>query len=199
MAPSPQDLDHAELSRLTHEMSNSLAYVTTNLSVLAEEIEGSARLEGLVADALEGSERLGDLLRRLRQVGWEQAPVPIEPREARILVVDDEPAILAAVQRALRRHVVVTAGSVAEASSQLDDTVDVVLCDLVMPVRSGIDWFHEVVEHAPELAGRFVFMTGGGFNDETRTFLAETPHAVLHKPFDAKTLRWVVGTRLGAR
>lgn len=198
----PAPPTRGEISRLAHEMSNSLAYVTTNLSVLAEEIEGSDRLEALVGDALEGAERLGDLVRELRTSGWAaETPTPsARVTAARILVVDDEPAILNAVKRALRVHDVTVASSAREAAPLLEKSAfDVVLCDLVMPEQSGIDWFASVQKTTPGLAERFVFMTGGGFNDRTRSFLNETVHPVLQKPFDAKTLRWVIASRLAER
>jgi two-component system KDP operon response regulator KdpE len=61
-------------------------------------------------------------------------------RGARILVVDDEPAILRAVETNLRRHdlQVETAGSVAEALARYDEThPDLVLLDLGLPGADG--------------------------------------------------------------
>ncbi|MCA9570555.1 MAG: response regulator [Myxococcales bacterium] len=200
----PSSPDPGDLSRLAHEMSNSLAYVTTNLNLLAEELDCDGRLSAIVADALEGAERLADEVRELRRLGWAtddtsvQAAVP-RPAAApsRILVVDDEPAILVAVERVLRRHEVVTVDSAAAAWERLSaEPFDVVLCDLVMPEETGIELFQRVSGEKPDLASRFVFMTAGGFTSRTRAFLAETRNPVLHKPFDAKTLRWVVAQHI---
>ena len=39
-------------------------------------------------------------------------------------------------------------------------------------------------------------MTAGGFTTEVRRFLSKVDNGVLHKPFDVKTLRWVVTQKL---
>ena len=195
-----------ELSRLAHEMSNSLAYVATNLFLLAEHLEGDPPNASLVKDALEGADRLADQVRALRHLTWSEQPEPPVPPEdttssgGLVLVIDDESAILAAVKRALRDHDVVPVSAAEEAWTLLQDqSFDLVLCDLVMPEGSGIDLYERMAERDPATAERFVFMTGGGFTDRTRSFLASSPNPVLHKPFDAKTLRWMVSKHLEKR
>lgn len=203
-----------EFGRLTHEMSNALAYVVTNLNLLQEALEEQhaaqtaepKRLEVLVEDAMEGSERLGALLRSLRRLSWGEGgtPIPVMREEApvrvhRILVIDDETAILAAVERALRPHRVDVVNNGKEAIERLlgdEEPYDLVLCDLIMNGVSGIDVFQTLQEQAPEQAERVVFMTGGGFTADIRHFLAEVDNSILHKPFDVKTLRWMVSQRL---
>ena len=49
---------------------------------------------------------------------------------------------------------------------------DLILCDLMMPEVSGIDFYDELSRIAPELAQRVVFITGGVFTDRARAFLA---------------------------
>lgn len=211
-------IDTTQFRHLAHEMNNSLAYVVTNLNLLAEELEGLAnpRLNALVADALEGSERIGDHLRALRRASWgveprapaedgaapvvddsTPEPAPGDPR-GRILVVDDEEAILAAVRRALRAHDVVVVSDAEEAWKliQAGPPFDLVLCDLIMSGLTGIDLYRRLQQQAPKVAERVVFMTAGGFTSEVRHFLGNVRNGVLHKPFDVKTLRWVVTSRL---
>ena len=68
-------------------------------------------------------------------------------RGARILVVDDEPAILRAVETNLRRHdfQIDTAGTVAEALARYDAThPDLVLLDLGLPGDDGTDLIREI-------------------------------------------------------
>ncbi|MCB9678477.1 MAG: response regulator [Alphaproteobacteria bacterium] len=189
---------------LTHELSNSLAYVVTNLNLLSEELQGAEpRVKALVEDALEGSERIGELLRTMRRVSWgveaanppptETAPAP----QARILVVDDEEAILTAVKRALRSHEVAVAANGEEAMRKLEGgTFDLVLCDLMMPGMTGIDLYEQLAREKNPHLKRLVFMTAGGFTTDVRRFLARVDNGVLHKPFDVKTLRWVVSQKL---
>lgn len=201
-------IDASNFRDLTHEMNNSLAYVVTNLNLLSEELEGSdARLNALVADALEGSERMGELLRRLRRASWgveieknkRPDPAPAEgpaTEPARILVVDDESAILTAVQRALRAHEVEVAHNGQEALECLEKPFDLILCDLMMPGMTGIELFARLQNERPKVADRVVFMTAGGFTHEVRQFLFNVRNGVLHKPFDVKTLRWMVDQKL---
>ncbi len=190
---------------VTHEMSNSLAYVVTNLNLLAEELAGAEpRVNALVTDALEGSERLGDLVRTLRQTTWgnESGNPPAQqngsrPESAKILVVDDEEAILTAVKRALRHHQVSVASNGAEALRRLENgPFDLVLCDLMMPNMTGMELYRELTRAKDPMRERLVFMTAGGFTADVRHFLASVDNGVLHKPFDVKTLRWVVSQKL---
>ena len=66
------------------------------------------------------------------------------------------------------------------------------LCDLVMGDVSGMDVYAYIEEHRSELLKRMIFMTAGAFTPATRDFLARIHNPVLHKPFDTKTLRWIL-------
>src|SRR5262249_27528319 len=61
---------------------------------------------------------------------------------------------------------------------------DVVLCDLMMSDLTGMALHRAVVAQAPEVARRFIFMTGGAFTPEGRAFLEAIPNFRLQKPFD---------------
>lgn len=107
------------------------------------------------------------------------------PRRPHVLLVDDEIQLLRALARSLRRHAdVVTVSSVAAALELLteDPFFDLVLSDLVMPGKTGVDLHREVASTAPALAERFVFMTGGAFTDETKAFCDLHHDRVLIKP-----------------
>jgi CheY-like chemotaxis protein len=69
---------------------------------------------------------------------------------------------------------------------------DVVLCDLMMPELTGMDVFERVVVERPELAARFVFMTGGAFTGRARDFLDRVDNERLDKPFDVVKVRELV-------
>jgi signal transduction histidine kinase len=113
---------------------------------------------------------------------------------ARVAVVDDEPLVGRSIRRALRGHEVVVFSSGSEAIERLssNEPFDVVFCDLMMPEVSGIEVFTRVSEARPELASRFVFMTGGAFTAEAREFLKETPLTCLEKPFELSEIRDLV-------
>jgi signal transduction histidine kinase/CheY-like chemotaxis protein len=108
------------------------------------------------------------------------------PTRGRVLVVDDEPALLSSIRKSLtRRHDVVTASGMREALEILqgDEAFDAILADLMMNEATGIDLYEAVRERHPSLARRFLFMTGGAFTPKMQTFLAEMPHRTLEKPF----------------
>ncbi len=71
---------------------------------------------------------------------------------------------------------------------------DVILCDLMMRDVSGMDLARWLESHAPELAQRIVFMTGGAFTDDAREFLRTVPAArQLEKPFSARDIERALG------
>jgi CheY-like chemotaxis protein len=73
---------------------------------------------------------------------------------------------------------------------------DLIFCDLMMPETSGIDVFQSVDETAPELARRFIFMTGGAFTELADRFLAEVSNPCIQKPFHSDQLNGLVRERL---
>jgi len=126
------------------------------------------------------------------------APVP----RARIFVIDDEPALGPAVRRLFAgEHDVVVAVSGREALARLleDRDFDVILCDLMMPDLTGMDLFEEIKATRPELAERFVFMTGGALTGRVEEFFQRYPNRCIQKPFDLVELRSLVRPRRRAR
>jgi two-component system, cell cycle sensor histidine kinase and response regulator CckA len=115
---------------------------------------------------------------------------PPTPRR-RLLVIDDEPALATMVRAMLSTEhdiVVVDSGREALARLSTDSGFDVVLCDLMMPDLSGMDVFEIASRALPELATRFVFMTGGAFTPRGEEIAARFPDRCLQKPFDATAL-----------
>ncbi len=108
------------------------------------------------------------------------------PTRMRVLIVDDEPQVAAALGRLLEDHVVDIAHGGAQGLDLLllGEQYDVIFCDLLMPELTGMDFHAEVSARLPALAHRFIFMTGGGFTPRAREFLANGAHRVLDKPFD---------------
>jgi len=125
------------------------------------------------------------------------APAALGPGEAprpRVLIVDDEPLVGRAVARQLGDFEVETETSAAGALRRLRGGAgwDAIVCDLMMPDTSGMDLHAQVAEEAPQVASRFVFLTGGAFTERARTFLATTLQPVLEKPVDPTELRATV-------
>jgi PAS domain S-box-containing protein len=116
------------------------------------------------------------------------------PRRGRVLVVDDELAVGAAMDRVLRReHDVVVEADARDALARLaNEDYDVIFCDLMMPAMSGIDFYETLARSNPTAARRVVFMTGGAFTARARTFLDSVANVSIAKPFDVGTLKAVI-------
>ena len=205
---APSTFDGAPIGRIAHEMNNSVAFVVTNLNLLCEEIERLSldeqqrkRMLRMVDDATDGAGRVSESIRRLQVLSWGEDTRhhsddtwDREGTRRRVLVIDDEPYILTSVQRALQNYDVVTAesGEQAVAILERDAAFDILLCDLVMGAMSGPEVYAWLGAHRPELLQRSIFMTAGAFTPASRSFLAGIRNPVLHKPFDTKTLRWIL-------
>jgi PAS domain S-box-containing protein len=116
-------------------------------------------------------------------------------RRARILVVDDEPALVRTLKRDLsREYDVVTVSSGREAIDLLshDAAFALVLCDIMMLDVSGREVFEWIREHRPALQESIVFITGGTTNAEARHFLDRVENVVIEKPFELPHLRRIV-------
>jgi PAS domain S-box-containing protein len=112
-------------------------------------------------------------------------PPPL-PRVLRVLVVDDEPSVGAAVKRMLgQRHELVSTTEARDALERLrqGERFDVLLCDLMMPYMSGMEFYRVLQEQFPALTRHVVFMTGGCFTEAARSFIAEVPNPTMEKPF----------------
>jgi CheY-like chemotaxis protein len=105
---------------------------------------------------------------------------------ARILVIDDEPLFGQTMSMLLGGQHDVTverSGCAALRRLLVDRDFDLVLCDLSLPDLDGPSLYEQVRRRDAELAGRFVFVTGGAFTDSTREFLKGYEGARLEKPF----------------
>jgi CheY-like chemotaxis protein/anti-sigma regulatory factor (Ser/Thr protein kinase) len=133
--------------------------------------------------------------------GVDHAASAGRPR-GRVLIVDDEPALAAALGRSIEREyavVVVSSGRDALDLLRRDDGFDVILCDLIMPHVTGMDLHAELVRTAPSLADRMIFMSGGTFTSRAREFLSRVTNPTLDKPFDLKMLSMLLRARTTPR
>lgn len=126
------------------------------------------------------------------------APVSLPPEARgagrRVLIIDDDPLVANSLRRLLATREVHIADSGRRGIEMLreNDRFEVVLCDLMMPEVSGMDVYETILEERPDIAARFIFMTGGAFTDRARAFLERVSNPKLEKPFDSKTLRLLV-------
>jgi two-component system response regulator HupR/HoxA len=108
------------------------------------------------------------------------------------MVVDDEPLNVDLLRRTLQRHFeVVEAGSAAEALewlAQNDGQVAVILCDQLMPGKSGTQLAADVRARWPAI--RFVLVTGVDEHDDVVTAHRDRViDEVVPKPWNAQVLR----------
>lgn len=119
------------------------------------------------------------------------------PTLPRILVIDDEPLLGQAIRVGLRGVVDVDVElSGRAARGRLAESVPyaAVFCDLRLSDSSGADVFASVLAERPELADRFVIMTGGALSEDTRQFLESFRGLVLTKPFSIAKVEAVVAS-----
>jgi CheY-like chemotaxis protein len=108
----------------------------------------------------------------------------VTPGSPRVLIVDDEPAICAALVQVLRRAGFdpVAAHGAPEAESLLSDSLDAMLLDLRMPHMRGDSFYYLAAARCPKLGRHTLFMTGDISPDGER-LINQTGCGVLWKPF----------------
>lgn len=108
-----------------------------------------------------------------------------------ILVVDDDQQLASAVQWILAEEnfLVDVAHDGEEAWAKLLlGEYDVVVCDLMMPRLRGDEFYLKAKALRPELAERFVFITGFVGNPGVNDFLTRIDVPYLVKPFPIEAL-----------
>lgn len=120
---------------------------------------------------------------------------------SKILVIDDEPDVRAALRRILARHGhhVMEAANGAEAKEIVEgEEIDLVFTDIFMPEMDGIEFVLWVVECFPDCP--VVAMSGGGAMpmghalDDARALGALE---VVEKPLDPARIRGIVEEACG--
>jgi DNA-binding NtrC family response regulator len=118
---------------------------------------------------------------------------------AHLLVIDDEPLIRQMARRILEGsgHRVIEAENGVIGLARLEENpVDLVLTDIVMPNKEGVETIQDIRRFHPEV--KVIAMSGSGshqlYLDTAMKFGA---HAALNKPFRPDDLREIVGRVLG--
>lgn len=118
-----------------------------------------------------------------------------------VLLIEDEPAIMAYVQAALERsgYPVVCCESGVDALRLLENGSFLgVISDMRTP--GGVDgaqvhaW---ITKHRPDLASRIVFITGDIANEETVAILKQTGAPCVEKPFRVQPFIDVISRTFG--
>lgn len=126
--------------------------------------------------------------------GTQGKPLPV-------LLIEDEPSVMAYVQAALERggYPVVCCESGAAALNVLASGKFLgIVSDMRTPGGvNGADVHAWVAQHRPELASRIVFITGDIANDETVDTLRKTGAPCIEKPFRVGQFISVVEKTMG--
>jgi signal transduction histidine kinase/CheY-like chemotaxis protein len=144
---------------------------------------------------------------RLREAPAVPAAAPPAPaprrrlRRGRLLIVDDEPVLAETLAQLLEEedHEVEQTSSARDALERIrkGSSYDVILCDLMMPELTGMQ-FHEAVDGlSPQQAQRILFMTGGAFTPAARDFLTRVTNPRITKPFQLEELERLLAPMLG--
>lgn len=126
------------------------------------------------------------------------SPPPTQRRRLKILLVDDDLFVARATKRQIAAmHDVTLAGSGADGLQLIQrENFDVVLCDVMMPGMTGMEFHARVSELNPSLGKRFVFITGGPFTPQARERFYESTNPYIQKPFSAAELIAAIETAI---
>ena len=122
--------------------------------------------------------------------------VPGKRSGARVLVLDDEPAIRRFLEKAVRiagREPVVARSGAEAIDLAADASIGLVITDQRMSDMTGLDVYRAVVARRPDLADRFVLTTGDVESHQLQEFAAEHGTPILGKPFTIDELKAIVG------
>jgi CheY-like chemotaxis protein/nitrogen-specific signal transduction histidine kinase len=121
----------------------------------------------------------------------EREPTAAGPRDATILVVDDEPTLRSVIRRCLTREgytvLVAEDGEQAfELAAREEASIDLLITDVVMPGLTGLELAEKLKPLRPDMAVLFI----SGFTFDAAMPPADTARgtAYLPKPFDTKAL-----------
>lgn len=120
---------------------------------------------------------------------------------APILLIEDEPSVIAFLKAALERkgYAVVNAFSGAEGLKQLEGgQYGGVISDIRMPgAVNGADVHAWIQKHRPELGSKIILISGDTANSETQALLAQSGTPCIEKPFRVNQLMSIVEKTFG--
>ena len=110
----------------------------------------------------------------------------------RILIVDDSPQITALLSDVFTTcgADVLTANTGREAIRLIrDESLNLILLDVIMPDIDGWEIYHFIQRVRPELIDRTIFLTGARWHEEVLRRLNHVELPVIYKPFDIDSVR----------
>ena len=140
----------------------------------------------------------------LRHASSNPTPASVSPGQLarRILVVEDDEAVLALLERALGpagMDVATARDGVAGLQALAEGPLpDLVIVDLRMPRLDGPGFYERLCRDYPSLAGRVLLITGDAIAPASARFLQSTGLPSLRKPFGIKELLAAVSNQLTA-
>jgi CheY-like chemotaxis protein len=102
-----------------------------------------------------------------------------------VLLVDDDELLANTLKLLLESHnfIVTTSTNGVEALREVMAVdFDVIICDMMMPKMAGDMFYLAVKKVKPELASRFLFVTGHADNPKVESFLKQIDAQVIFKP-----------------
>jgi DNA-binding NtrC family response regulator len=113
-----------------------------------------------------------------------------QPRRRTILLVEDEPFVREATAGILRgaKFEVLQAEDARQAMqvyAECQRRIDLVMTDMVLPGRTGLQLGEDLRRHSPDLP---ILVTSGYFNPEYETEAPESRTYFLAKPYSRRTL-----------
>lgn len=120
----------------------------------------------------------------------QRTPAPLDrditaAHDVKILLLDDEPAVLRMFERVLAStHTVIAFTCGREALVWLTEHAvpSLLLCDIMMPEMGGHEFFELAKQIHPEVAERTLFITGGAVTGDAQEFLSKHARQVRFKP-----------------
>jgi DNA-binding NtrC family response regulator len=131
--------------------------------------------------------------------GWREA-IAESPRGARILIVDDEAHIRNSLQRLVTRfgYTAKSAASAEEADQWLtSDRFDVVMLDIELPGRTGVEFLSWALSRDPEMA--VIMLTGLDIPEVAIECIDQGARTYLVKPVEVDFLRVALRDALAMR
>lgn len=127
-------------------------------------------------------------------------PKPLDLARANVLLVEDMPSLQLVYKSVLMAagHVVRVAATAADGMAQFVEAVpDVVLLDLVLPDRDGLDVMQDMLERHPEVA--IIVITANGSINKAVEAMRAGAHEFLVKPFDEQRFLGAISNAIGNR
>jgi len=111
---------------------------------------------------------------------------------AKVLVVDDEPAVAEMLGEILRLigYVPTMCNSAIDALALLSQNkFDVIVSDIRMPGMDGKQFYERLKTQQPDYVRRIIFLTGDTVSPDTKEFIESTGNLYLSKPFQIATVQ----------